>query len=220
MPGLSQLQQLGNDLAESKKLCQILLDRQVAFEERVISHLNTVQCYLQDLIVLAPTPFSPLATDSTPTTPMVQHEKQAEDGFTYPEVNEPLKPTQPAMISSSPLPPITTQDNFSGCKHNLDPSKLSYIRAQSCSRENFSSKLVKELFTMEERSKSNVKGIMGKKKLDQQRIAYVQAVTFENYPCPLSEQKAAWSKCIKAIDTANRAICRAVKTVKENIEPE
>ena len=58
-----------------------------------------------------------------------------------------------------------------------------------------------------------MKGIMGKKKLDQQKVAYVQAVTFENYPCPSSEQKAAWSKCVRAIDTANRALCRTVMAI-------
>ena len=118
------------------------------------------------------------------------------------------------------MPPIAIQDTSSGCKHGLDQSKLSHIRANSCSRENFSAKLVKELFTVEERATSNVKGIMGKNKLDEQKIAYVQAVTFENYPCPSSEQKAAWSKCVKAIDTANRALCRTIKGMKENLIPE
>ena len=84
-------------------------------------------------------------------------------------------------------------------------------------KRKLSSKLVKELFAVEERAMPNVKGIMGKNKLDEQKIAYVQAVTFENYPCPSSEQKAAWSKCVKAIDTANRALCRTVKAMKENL---
>ena len=73
---------------------------------------------------------------------------------------------------------------------------------------------MKELFTTEERKSSNIKGVVGKNKLDEQKIAYVEALTFESYPCSLSEQKVAWSKCVKAIDTANRALCKVVKGLK------
>ena len=84
-PELSRLKQLAIDVSESKKLCQTLLDRQAEFEDRITSHLDTVQRYLQDLIVLAPPPFSPLATAATPV-PAVLPEKQIieiDDGFTY-----------------------------------------------------------------------------------------------------------------------------------------
>ena len=206
LPELSHLQQLASDVSESKKLCQILLDHQAEFEECISSRLNTVLRYLENLIVMTPPPFNLLATTATPK-PAVQPEKPENHGFTSPEVHGPFKPTPPrTTINSSPVPSIAIQDTSSGCKHALDPSKLSHMRANSCSRENFSSKLVKELFTVEERGTSNVKGITGKKKLDELRIGYVQAVTFENYLCPSSEQKAAWSKCVKAIDTANRAL--------------
>ena len=43
----------------------------------------------------------------------------------------------------------------------------------SASRKNFVANLVRRVFTMEERASSNVKGVLGKQKLDPAKIAYV-----------------------------------------------
>ena len=67
---------------------------------------------------------------------------------------------------------------------------------------------------------SNVKGVMGKKKFDEKRLSYIQTLTFENYPCAAAEQKNCWSKCVKAIDSASRSLCRQkIKTEKEQQLP-
>ena len=76
--------------------------------------------------------------------------------------------------------------------------KVSSLSANSCSRENFTSKLVKELSSADERLTSNVRGVLGKKKYDEKIMAYVQELTFNSYPCPLTQKKPAWAKCIKA----------------------
>ena len=67
--------------------------------------------------------------------------------------------------------------------------------ANSCLRENFASKLVKELFSADERLTGNVRGVLRKKKYDEKIMAYVQELTFNSYPCPLTEKKPAWVKC-------------------------
>ena len=46
-------------------------------------------------------------------------------------------------------------------------------------------------------------------------MAYIQELTFNSYPCPLTEKKPAWAKCIKAIDSASRVFCRKIRG-KEN----
>ena len=137
----------------------------------------------------------------------------------------PLTKAVLVLSPSVPFPLPTTQatNNHSSSSNNkggLEPLTFSYLRANSCSRENFVSKLVKELFTAEERMVCNVKGVMGKKKLDEQKMKYIRAVTFENYPCGVNEQKAGWSKCVKAIDSGSRALCQlSANSEKENKIP-
>ena len=195
------------------------MDRQAAFEQLIVAQLNKIQSYIEDFIVLTPAPFQ-AQISSTPMSTGAQYN----ECFNFPEV--PLTKAVPVLSPSVPSPLSTAQatDNHSSSSSNhkggLEPSTLSYLRANSCSRENFASKLVKELFTAEEGMVCNVKGVMGKKKLDEQKMKYIRAVTFENYPCGVNEQKAAWSKCVKAIDSASRALCRlSTNTEKENKMP-
>ena len=101
-----------------------------------------------------------------------------------------------------------------GTKALLSPSHISRLRASSVSRENFSTRLVKELFSVEERSTCNVRGV-GKPKLNEKKISLVRKMTFDNYPCALTEEKATWSRCVKAIDSSSRALSRNMKREKE-----
>ena len=100
---------------------------------------------------------------------------------------------------------------------DLCPKKVSNLCANSCSRENFASKLVKELFTAEERMTSNVKGVMEKETYDESKTAHIQRLTFEHFHCGTSEQMPLWAKCVKAIDSASRSLCHQLK--KENQMP-
>lgn len=68
------------ELAATKSLCQVLLDRQAAFEQAVGQQLNRMMVCLDELLVLTPGPImpspvdvlaSPQITDSTPTTKSV-----------------------------------------------------------------------------------------------------------------------------------------------------
>ena len=204
----------------------MLLDRQTAFEQLVKSHLERIQAYLEDLVVLTPPPFNPQMTMSTPKPAASLLQKNLDDSFSDYEPNGPV--VQLTTSNSAPVPTTLQASNSAPVspvqvilsndkKDGLEPSKILQLRTNSCSRENFASKLVKELFTVEDRTTSNVKGVMGKKKLNEEKMSYVQAVTFQNYPCVSCEQKIAWSKCVKAIDTANRALCRMVKQKENNI---
>ena len=211
----SRLKELAAEITEMKTMCKSLIERQVKFEQAVTSQLNVLQGYVQDLFVLIPPLFN-----SRVSSPVSSFQKEADDEVHSLKLTPPPPPpsrssklTPPSFRTSSPLPIMEAQDTSTSSGF-LDPSKISHIRANSCSRENFSSKLVKELFTVEERRSSNVKGVVGKKKLDEQKIAYVEALTFESYPCSSSERKVAWSKCVKTIDTANRALCKVVKDLK------
>ena len=186
-------------MQKTMELCQLLLERQSAFEQQVTTKLHRIQCYLDDLLVYTHTPFQPVPRASTPEF-----------------VQQDFSEVPPSSTSPSPLPetskaiPSEPDQRTSPCK--VSPTKLSFIRANSCSRENFASKLVKELFTVEERSTSNVKGVLGKEKLDENKIKYIQKITFENYPCSSLEHQKCWAKCVKAIDSASRNLCRKLKT--------
>lgn len=94
-----------------------------------------------------------------------------------------------------------------GC---LEAAELSCLQASSCSGENVTSKLVKELFSADERLTSNVRGVLGKK-YDQKLMAYIYDPIFQSYPSSLKEKKPAWAKCIKAIDSGSRVFCRKTK---------
>ena len=68
---------------------------------------------------------------------------------------------------------------------------------------------MREMYSEEERMKSNVRGVVGKDRLDATKMACVRAVTFKEYPTEPEEfEQEAWKKCITAMDTANRLLKR------------
>ena len=195
-----QLDKLSDDVAETKKMCSALLDRQASFERLVTAQLAEMKSYLEDLILMAPPPFSsmPAKLPSSSTPKSVRPSKDDEHNTDMAEdMGAFTEPTPMKEISNLTLP------------GDLEAAKLSSLRATSCSRENFASKLVKELYTNDDRLTCNVRGVAGKDKFDEKKMTYIQDLTFKNYPCTLAERKTAWGKCIKAIDSASRALCRA-----------
>ena len=101
----------------------------------------------------------------------------------------------------------TTTTSLSLLKNN---SYLESIKLQSSSIKNFAAKLNCEVFSREERIKSNVAGTHGKEKLDVNKIAAIKEATFTVYPTDIRHQVAVWRDCIKAIDEINRRIYRKV----------
>ncbi|XP_020909675.1 uncharacterized protein LOC110247561 isoform X2 [Exaiptasia diaphana] len=76
------------------------------------------------------------------------------------------------------------------------------IKSKSCSIGNFSTNLVKLLFTKEEIHNKNCSGTRGKKALDPDKLAFVKYCTFRLYnKCDTFEQESIWrKKCIVSID--------------------
>ena len=90
----------------------------------------------------------------------------------------------------------------------LSPDEILKIRKLSNSRKNLAAKLVRALFSIEERASSNVRG-RGKAKLDTVRMEFVETSTFNVWPLESKERHTeAWSSCISAIDEANRRLNR------------
>ena len=66
--------------------------------------------------------------------------------------------------------------------------------------------LVRRLFTTEERKISNVKGVMGKRKLDPDVMQQIKGATFQLFPCDTMENEGhVWTYCCKTI---NEYCCR------------
>ena len=108
-------------------MCQFLLDQQQTFEKFVNNRLDRMQSCLDDLDASFGDFLESPLRGATHTT------------------NTPHTPSFPPPDNSTKrIPPSTNKDS-------LDPSTISYLRANSCSRENFATKLVKEIFTADER---------------------------------------------------------------------
>ena len=89
----------------------------------------------------------------------------------------------------------------------LDSDVIMKIRYVSLSRRNFSANLNRKIFTMAERKVSNINGVLGKSKLDPDKVKYIKKVTFQMYPLSSKESEATeWSNCISAIDEVNRRL--------------
>ena len=152
---LTQLQHITLDVREVKEKCQSLMKRQAAFEQELTSRLDQMQCYLDELVVLAPTPdqtMQPAQEEFAASTPKSAHPTCDHSTFNRPEI--------PSTLHSQLTEAIT--ETMGDPDLHVPPSSLSLIHANSCSRENFASKLVKEIFTTEERLASNVKGVWGR----------------------------------------------------------
>ena len=86
------------------------------------------------------------------------------------------------------------------------------VQLQSCSRNNFHVNLVNCLFSLEARRSSNVKGKLGKCRLDPVRLLSVRQFVLELYPLAGGESEdVAWWQCIKATDEASRRLNRGPK---------
>ena len=80
-------------------------------------------------------------------------------------------------------------------------------RGESCSRRNFSSKLVSKFFDEHTRRCSNVNGRRGKAKLNPAIMGYIKSITFQYYPLENFEsEEKEWARCIIAIDSSSRSI--------------
>ena len=69
--------------------------------------------------------------------------------------------------------------------------------------------VMRQIFSLEERKTSNVNG-KNKRQVDPTKIAFVQKVTFQQYPIKLGieTERKACSACVEAIDEANRRLNR------------
>ena len=212
---VTQLERIALDVMETKGMCQALVKQQVAFEQQVTLRLDQMWTYIEELLMLTPAPLQNMQSVQEPFVDLSPTRSNLPE-TPLPQTSTPsFQPTEAATLNKDDS--STIQPDL-----HLPPSSLSIIRANSCSRENFASKLVRELFTKEERLSSNVKGVMGKNKFDEKKIAFVQKLTFENFPCSAVDHKKCWAKCIKAIDSSSRALNRYAKLTfnKENETPD
>ena len=89
----------------------------------------------------------------------------------------------------------------------LSQAELTAIYKSSCSRRNFSARLVSRLFDEEVRKHSNVAGKAGKEPLNPVIMDYVKSTVFQFYPLESAESlKKAWSLCVVSIDSLNRCL--------------
>ena len=99
----------------------------------------------------------------------------------------------------------------------LENGDIQRIKRISCSRKNFASRLVRELFDEPTRRKSNVKGKLGKLQLNPVLIDYVKSLTFQYYPLEQFEKENnEWAECIVAIDEANRRKPKSKKLARQS----
>ena len=205
-----------------------------------MKQFSTIASYLEDLLVLMPvSPNIPAPNVTAPNTTADGVHLLGEDhedpphAFSTPHHPDPPRisldppptpldlPHTPIDPPRTPLTPLTLNttptlpsEAASSCTDELMPeSAVMKIRANSCSRENFASKLVRTVFTTEERRNSNVSGRCGRTKLDEKRVHQVRELAFRLYPLGASESESrSWATCVRAIDTANRQL----RKTKEN----
>ena len=214
-----QLNQLQTDIAATKQLCQSLLNRQATFEELVTRQLSRMQSCLEDLLVLTPTPF-PLAHKPPPPPPR----KCLPHAATTQPPQATTTPRSVVSEESEPelsfcLPVCSSMPDHPSEHSWLSPVDVSKVRKVSCSRDNFAANLGAKIFSCEERTACNVKGVLGKKKFNEEQIMYIRQLTFDEYPITSTEnKKKCWASSVRAIDSKNRQLCRRKKSQgdKEN----
>lgn len=161
--------------------------------------------------------------ETLPTMPTVQGASPVSLNFKTPQITTPsdsmtLSSTFATSTNSSPMSAelsetqlaVTEESNeFDALLLESGPisvTDLTGIFNKSCSRRNFSTNMVRHLFTKEERMQSNVNG-RGKNMLDPNLMRYVKDKSFQFFPISGSEKLAdKWSECIIAIDEANRRL--------------
>ena len=72
---------------------------------------------------------------------------------------------------------------------------------------NFAANINRRIFSFTERSNCNVRGKLGKRKLDEEKVEYIKRIAFRMFPLESKETvKTAWNACITAIDEVNRRL--------------
>ena len=155
-------------------------------------------------------PKIPDESQSLPSIPDVSQTTPKASETTKDGSSSPKEPTEPKELSGNNSNSAATRAPL------LTSGEVSQIYLKSCSRKNFSSLLVKELFSEEVRKSSNVSGKLGKKQLDPNIIEYVKVTTFERWPLAQAEKmEKEWQECKAAIDESNRRLSRKVKKTKD-----
>lgn len=230
------VQQLVSQLTATHALCQQLLTRQERFEEFIAQQLFRVQGSVDELLLLSPIPFHdaplqvptcnpmPVVTTQVHTSPSSNLALEKSIGLHSSTDADSCVPADTCVatdtcvaadtLTSTPSISVVAQGSHQGQRSEgnfLAASQVLDISHNSCSRENFASNLVKELFTKEERAKSNVKGMFGKPKLCIKKIEYVRQQTLKFFPVTSTEnEKKCWANCVKAIDSASRQLNRTM----------
>ena len=167
---------------------------------------------LSPITTQSSTPIGQFASISSPITlhsdtPISQLACSPVSGHSAPSMIQSLQPT-PTRVHFETVfttPEQSSQLTAASSSGILDSKTIKAVRSASCSRRNFSARLVVELFDEDTRKRSNVKGKLGKLKLNPVLVDYVKSVTFQFYPLENSEsEKAAWAKCVIFIDEMNR----------------
>lgn len=178
---------------------------------------------MNDLLVMSPGPFTPCAPQMLEPPACVQGTHPAavssprhSSNFIMALCTPPTFP-HPQMTSPRRNPRSNPSTPRKYGDYTLRPQAILRIRNNSCSRPNFAKNVVEKLFSKEDRCVCNVKGVLGKKPFDAEKMAYVKDLTFEQYPAvPPENESDSWSWCVRAIDTASRQLIRKLK--KENIQ--
>ena len=177
--------------------------------------------------------FSPLATLSAPLSyspipsPLHPPHALAPSSSCYPtqlstpapnaslapdaSLNSVISPPVLASTLASSLPPTLQFQPQLSSQHIT--GLVNEVRLQSCSSSNFCSNMVRRLYSVEQRKHSNVRGKLGKSKLDPTRLAVVHQTAFQVYPLATGErEETVWRHCIKAIDESCRRLNRTKLT--------
>ena len=165
----------GTEFTAIRKVCQMLVDRQTAIEQAVNQQLRRISTCLDQLIILAPVSqaipppsLTPCVAEQPPPTPCVPDPVTSTPTHTDSAV--PFILASSAHLensvqtqSSATLPqtmqpqPLTRSNTEKPTSCLLTESVISTVRLNSCSRDNFSVNLVRELFSEEERITCNVR---------------------------------------------------------------
>ena len=201
---LTKKHHLASQVGATHELCRQLLVQQQRFEEFVTEQLQDVSARLNDLFTLMPAQHTTTPVPETAPAANIMplfDEGILDETFSLPQSSTPVSSAAETQLEQG-----------SAEQFGVPVLRLLTLRSNSCSRENFTANLNKELFSIEERILSNVKGVMGKKKLDVRKVSYIQQQTFKFFPLTAAENKQrCWARCVRAIDSCNRQLVRGVK---------
>ena len=128
---------------------------------------------------------------------------------TTPTSTKATSKTTPAAVKTAKASRKKVDDDAELLTVPIDPGVLLNLCYVSASRQNFATNVMRKLFTRAKRKTSNVNGVLGKTKLDVDKVEYIKSITFKMYPLDQKETlESAWSKCRGAIDEANRRLYR------------